>query len=275
MKKSAGAKINLNSINPDSNFSNRTTANGRPIKAPSVALLALEMRVYWEFAAGLISWPLLRLAPKGDGHPVLVFPGLGAGNLSTLLLRQFLKDRGYAARTWRFNRNLGPRPGVISGCLEQVADLYQWYGQKVTLIGWSLGGFYAREIAKIMPDAVRSVITLATPFNGPPKANNAWYFYEFFTGKKVGEEMFNTILSEPPPLPTTSIYSKSDGIVSWQSCLQDESAKTENIEVIASHLGMGAHPFTLFVIADRLAQAEDDWQPFKLSRLLANFSSQR
>ena len=220
------------------------------------------MLASWEFGAGIASWPFLQRAPKGDGHPVLVYPGLGAGNLSTLLLRRFLKSRGYASHPWKFAINLGPRQGVIRGCLEQLQELHRKSGRKVSLIGWSLGGFYAREIAKIMPDAVRFVITLGTPFTGPRRANHAWYLYELINGKRVGAPAFNTILSEPPPVPTTSIYSRTDGIVAWQCCLQDERPFTENIEVWASHMGMGANPFTLFVIANRLAQSEEGWKRF-------------
>jgi triacylglycerol esterase/lipase EstA (alpha/beta hydrolase family) len=246
---------------------NHATAPAQSIKAPSLALLALELRAYWEFGAGLISLPFLQLAAKGDHHPVLVFPGLGAGNYSTLLLRQFLKNHKYSSYPWRLNRNFGPRPGVLKTCLEHIEDLHNWHGKKISLIGWSLGGFYARELAKAMPEKVRCVITLGTPFAGPPKANHAWHFYEWITGEKVDELNYNTILSEPPPVPTTSIYSKSDGIVSWKCCIQEQRPATENIEVWASHLGMGANPLTLFVIADRLAQPDGHWQPFELAKL--------
>lgn len=272
MKNSRNTKAKKGNTKPTTDHSSHKTAYEKPIEAPSMALLALETRAYWEFGAAVISWPLLQLASKGDGHPVLVFPGLGASNLSTLFLRHFLKNRGYAATAWRTNRNFGPRPGVISSCIEQLEDLYQWHGQKVSLIGWSLGGFYAREIAKVMPDAVRSVITLGTPFNGPPKATNAWYLYELLSGEKANTERFNTTLSEAPPVPTTSIYSSSDGIVSWRSCIQDESPLTENINVWTSHFGMGASPYTFFVIADRLAQVENEWQPFNFTKMLAQFS---
>jgi pimeloyl-ACP methyl ester carboxylesterase len=262
MNKNTGSRSGRKGMRSQANYSVNRAMNVQSIKAPSIALLALEARASLEFGAGLALWPILQRAPKGDGHPVLIFPGLGAGNLSTLLMRQFLKNRGYAVHPWRYNLNLGPRPGVIRGCIKQLEDLYHMFDQKVSLIGWSLGGFYAREIAKIMPDMVRSVITLGTPFAGPPKANHAWFFYEFITGLKVNEPAFETILSEPPPVPTTSIYSRTDGIVAWQCCVQDESHLAENIEVQASHIGMGANPFTLFVIADRLSQPEDDWKPY-------------
>jgi hypothetical protein len=262
MKKNAGSMNGKNGTRSKTKNSPHSTTNGQPIKAPSLRLLALEMRASLEFGAGFTSWSLLQRAPKGDGHPVLVFPGLGAGNYSTFLLRRFLRNRGYDPYPWKFGVNLGPRRGVIRGCVEQLEDLHFSTGRKVSLIGWSLGGFYARELAKYMPEVVRFVITLGTPFAGPPKANHAWFFYEMVTGLKVADPIFNTDFTEPPPVPTTSIYSRTDGIVSWRSCLQEDGPLTENIEVRTSHIGMGANPSTLLVIADRLAQPEDDWQHY-------------
>lgn len=266
-KNGAASTNGRKSIRPETTRAPHDSAYAHKIKAPSAALLALEARAYLEFGAGLASWPLLQRAPRGDGHPVLVYPGFGAGNLSTLLLRRFLKSRGYEAHPWRFRINLGPRPHMLRGMVEQLEDLYRRAGRKVSLIGWSLGGIYARELAKVMPELVRTVITLGTPFSGPRRANNAWYLYELITGERVDEESYKTVLSDPPPVPTTSIYSRTDGIVAWQCCLQGESPLTENIEVPASHVGMGANPFTLLVIANRLAQPEGQWQHYKQGRI--------
>jgi len=232
-------------------------------EAPGLVRLALEGRAPWEFGAAIAAKPLLRLAPKGDGHPVLVFPGLIAPDMSTLPLRRFLKGRGYVAVPWQQGINLGPREGVIESCLGRVRDLYEAHGRKVSLIGWSLGGLYAREVAKVYPDAVRQVITLGTPFTGHPKATNAWRLYEFVTGHKIGAAELHEPLRTPPPVPTTSIFSRTDGVVAWQCSLEKEGPLTDNIEVEASHLGMGLNPMTFFAIADRLAQPEDAWQPFE------------
>ncbi len=250
-------------------MSDRTTADR--LRAPGYLRLALEWRAPFEFGASLASLPLLRTAPTGDGHPVLVFPGLAASDMSTAVLRRYLGDRGYGAHRWRQGRNLGPRPGVLAGCRDRVLDLQQRYGRKVSLIGWSLGGIYARETAKIVPDAVRSVITLGTPFTGHPKATNAWRVYEMASGEQVeahGRDWPD--LGTAPPVPTTSIYSRTDGIVAWQCSVQAPSATTatENIEVSsASHVGLGVNPAVLYAVADRLAQPEGAWQPFERSGL--------
>jgi pimeloyl-ACP methyl ester carboxylesterase len=243
-----------------------STNNG--VRAPGALRLALELRAPWEFGASLAALPILMSAPRGDGHPVLVFPGLVASDISTGPLRRYLKDRNYAAHRWGLGRNFGPRPGVLSGCERLVSALHEKYGRKVSLIGWSLGGVYARETAKQVADKVRSVITLGTPFAGHPRATNAWQVYEYVSGERVDDNRrdWNEI-RRAPPVPTTSIYSRTDGIVAWQLSVQDPAPQTENIEVEASHVGLGVNPAVLYAIADRLAQPEGRWQPFDRSGL--------
>jgi pimeloyl-ACP methyl ester carboxylesterase len=233
--------------------------------APGLVRLALEWRAGWEYGATLAAGPLLRLAPKGDGHPVLVFPGLIAGDLTTAPLRHFLKGRGYAAYPWEMGRNLGPRGGLLERCLERLKALRREHGRKVSLVGWSLGGVYARELAKAAPRDVRQVITLGTPFTGHPKATNAWRLYEWVTGHRIGTPDLHGPLRTPPPLPTTSIFSRSDGVVAWQCSVEKEGPQAENIEIESSHAGMGLNAFALYAIADRLAQPEGAWRPFDRS----------
>jgi hypothetical protein len=224
--------------------------------------MALEGRAPLELGASLLSAPLLRRAPHGDGHPVLVFPGLVAGDLTTVVLRNFLSAQGYAACAWEQGINFGPRPGVIERCLARLLELHAEYGSTVSLIGWSLGGIYARELAKMAPDHVRSVVTLGTPFTGHPKATNAWRVYELASGHKLVDDVQLAALKETPPVPTTSIYSRTDGVVSWRCSIEEETGSSENIEVHASHFGIGMNPTALYAIADRLAQPEGKWKRF-------------
>ena len=233
-----------------------------PIKAPGAHLIALEWRAPWEALGSAALWPLLMQGPRGDGHSVLVIPGLAASDTSTGTLRRFLKQRGYVPRRWEQGRNLGPKPGVFEACLERVHELHRGSGRKISVIGWSLGGVYARELARRAPGAVRCAITLGTPFTGDPRASNAWRFYEWVSGRKADDPRGFERLSEVPGVPTTSIYSRSDGVVAWQCSVQAPAERAENIEVRASHVGMGAHPAVLYAVADRLAQPEDRWQPF-------------
>ena len=141
---------------------------------PSKSLMLLEGRTLHELGAFLGALPLLSLSPKCDGHPLLVLPGLVASDVSTRPLRTFLKTRGYAVCGWRLGRNLGLRDGVQDAMVDLVHELNNTHGRTVSLVGWSLGGLYARQLAKMMPERVRQVITLGSPFAAGPKATNAW-----------------------------------------------------------------------------------------------------
>jgi pimeloyl-ACP methyl ester carboxylesterase len=235
------------------------------LRAPGAFLLALEGRMPFELGATLATWPLLKSVARGDGHPVIVFPGLAAGDLTTVPLRNFLTSHGYDTYGWDLGLNFGPRKGILEKSLERVAQIHADTGRKISLIGWSLGGVYAREFAKALPTHIRSVITLGTPFAGDPKATNAWKLYEFASGHHIDNPDMLAHLKEAPPVPTTSILSRSDGVVSWPLSMQEESKRAENIEVIASHVGLGMHPAALYAVADRLAQPEGKWKKFDRS----------
>ncbi|MGE0499524.1 MAG: alpha/beta hydrolase [Rhizobiaceae bacterium] len=240
-------------------------AQSQTMKPPSRLLFALELRALPELGGFIASAPLLSaLTPRGDGHSVLVFPGLVTSDRSTVALRTFLKSKGWDAHGWELGRNYGPLPGIERKMIARVEELYETSGRKVSLVGWSLGGIYARQLAKMLPDKVRGVITLGSPFNGDPRATNAWRLYEFTSGHKVDdrERHMGGAISESPPVPTTAIYSRSDGICAWQSCRENDMPHTENIEVEGSHCGLGHHPAAVYAICDRLAQAEDGWKPF-------------
>lgn len=239
------------------------TRHHRRPRAPGPILRLLESRAWLEAGASLALLPVWRLAPRGDGHPVLVLPGLAAGDDSTAILRGFLRSLGYPARGWRQGCNLGFRPGVLEALRHRILDLSARHGRKVSLIGWSLGGIFARELAKEIPDAVRLVITLASPFTGHPRATHAFRLYEWVSGHRIGGPEVHELLRAPPPVPTTSIWSRTDGVVSWRCSVERQLPRVENIEVNASHLGIGAHPLALYAIADRLAQPEGQWRPFQ------------
>jgi pimeloyl-ACP methyl ester carboxylesterase len=234
---------------------------------PSPLLLALEFRAAWEFGAILPAWPLLQRAPVGDGHPVIVFPGLSASDGSTVPLRSYLATRNYAVSGWNQGHNFGPRAGVLEAASHQVQETFAASGgRKVSLIGWSLGGIYARELAKLHPELVRCVITLGTPFSGAPQSTHAWRLFQLTSGRDIRNETTRFDLPAAPPVPTTSVFSRTDGVVAWQGSLQatdPDNPCTENIEVIASHLGLGMNPSAMWAVADRLAQAEGRWKPFE------------
>ncbi|MBI5322798.1 alpha/beta hydrolase [Bradyrhizobium sp.] len=239
----------------------------QPLRPPSRTLMFLEGRALPELGAFLGALPLLGLAPHGDGHPVLVLPGLVASDVSTRPLRAFLRTRGYAVSGWRQGRNLGLRPGVQHAMVDLVHELSDTHGRKISLVGWSLGGLYARQLAKMMPERVRQVITLGSPFASNPKATNAWRVYEMASGRRADEEdtRFGGTLSGAPPVPTTAIFSRTDGVCAWQGCREQSSHMAESIEVESSHCGMGHHPAAVYAVAERLAQKEGEWAPFDRS----------
>ena len=233
------------------------------LRPPGFWKMLLEARAPWECVATVAGEHWLRSLPQGDGHPVIVYPGLTAPDLSTAVLRRFLRQRGYVACEWGQGLNFGPRPGVLEACRDRLQEIAQRHGEKVSLIGWSLGGLYARELAKALPQHTRCVITLGSPFSGHPRATNAWRLYQWLSGQQgLHDEAFLAQLRLPPPVPTTSIYSRSDGIVAWQCSLNGDEPHTENIEIQSSHIGMGMNPAALLAIADRLRQDPAHWQRF-------------
>ena len=238
------------------------------IRAPGKALMMMELRAIPELFGFSMAWPALAATcPRGDGQPVLVLPGLITSDRSTRPLRGLLRTLGYPTYGWEMGRNYGPLPGVEEGMVNRINELSEKHGRKVSLVGWSLGGIYARQLAKMMPDSVRQVITLGSPFNGDPRSTNAWRVYQMASGQSVddGHNHMGGSIAAPPPVPTTAIYSKTDGVCAWRSCVETDGKQVENIQVEASHCGLGHHPAAVYAVADRLAQAEGEWTPFDRS----------
>jgi len=237
------------------------------LRPPGLALMLAEARGILEFNASLLLAPLLMRAPRGDGHPVLALPGFLASDLSMAPLRRYLAELGYDAHAWRMGRNIGGVTKMRAVLRTRLAEIYTASGRKVSVVGWSLGGVYARDLALQAPDMVRSVITLASPFANDVRATNATRLYEALSGERVGDnpELEQAIAGDLP-VPVTSIYSRTDGIVNWRTCLLRPSDTAENIEVhLASHVGIGVNPAALWAIADRLAQGEGQFSPFDRS----------
>ena len=235
------------------------------LKPPSLLLLLAEGRAFWELGTSLALAPALLTAPRGDGHPVLVLPGFMAGDGSTFVLRRYLRLLGYDAHGWELGRNSGGFYRMREGLRRRFAQVHNAAGRKVSLVGWSLGGIFARDLALAMPEGVRSVITLGSPFMGDVGATNVRRLYETVTGERLGDARSEDLraLAGPLPMPTTSIYTRSDGVVNWRNSVANASPRTENIEVIlASHMGLGVNAAALWAIADRLAQADGDFKPF-------------
>jgi pimeloyl-ACP methyl ester carboxylesterase len=233
---------------------------------PALPLYLTEApRATADYGLYLATLPLLRALPTGDEQPVLVLPGLLTDDLSTRPLRRTLRGLGHRVHGWGLGRNIGPTRSAVSGMRARLDRLSQRYGRPVTLVGWSLGGVFARDLARRTPGSVRQVITLGSPFRmantDQSRAHRAFERYSHLHVERLALPLEGD--RGPLPMPSTSIYSRYDGIVHWQTCLESPGARAENIAVHASHLGLGHHPAVLYAVADRLAQADGAWRPFR------------
>jgi pimeloyl-ACP methyl ester carboxylesterase len=248
----------------------RGTATG-----PSIPLFLTEPA---RGLAGLAALPLaaawLASAPRGDGHGVLVLPGLLASDASTTVLRRYAGWLGYDVHGWQLGRNVGPTDRVLDELPQELAGLADRAGGPVSIIGWSLGGIYARELAREHPRLTRQVISLGSPFAlTDPRQSRANGAYTRRSGLHADQARIpdEQVRAMPIPVPSTAVYSRSDGIVSWQTCIEPESGLHQNVEVRCGHLGFGVDPATLWLIADRLAApaaARSRFRPPALLRTL-------
>lgn len=202
-----------------------------------------------------VEQPALRGAARGDGRPVLILPGLFNSDRSNFVMHRFLRKLGYRSFGWGLGRNLGVRAvGSDAGRLiARIEAVHRQTGAKVTLIGVSLGGIMARIAAHRRPDLVREVITVSAPFAGPPTATNVWKAFELLTGEKIDDESVRANAAEaaaPPQVPTTAIWSRSDGLVNGMICHDDHCRA---IEIHSGHIGVQLRPETLLAIAGVLA----------------------
>jgi pimeloyl-ACP methyl ester carboxylesterase len=235
------------------------------ITANPFALLEAP-RALAELASIPFATPLLSQSRRGDNHGIFVIPGFGATDQSTFVLRRFLDLMGYRTSGWGLGRNLGIEPAGVTGRLiEHFLSFQQKVQGKVSLIGWSLGGIHARRIARLEAPLVRQVICLGSPINGVPESSRVYRVYNRANGNMLQDDALRKIViqgNSPLSVPCTSIYSKSDGVVPWQFSVDKNAIQSDNIEIVASHLGLGVNPSVLYIIADRLAQPTGEWQRF-------------
>jgi pimeloyl-ACP methyl ester carboxylesterase len=239
-----------------------------PYVPPPSAWLALTEahRAVAEIISLRFSKQLLKRAPKGDGHPIMVLPGFLASDSYNAALRRYLTKRNYLVHGWGLGRNLGPQEGVLEALRERVKDLAEHYQGPISLVGHSLGGVFARELAKEHPELIRQVISLGSPFGEGRLTGSipARLFVALnpLEALPVDQEELHVA----PPVPTTAIYSRGDGIVNWQTTVQINGHEhTQSIRVRGSHCGMTLNPAIWFLVAERLAQQPAHWRPFEVS----------
>lgn len=227
-----------------------------PITAPHPLGLLGEARGLLELPNLLLRAPSLVRQPRGRGEPVLVLPGFGAGDASTAVLRAYLRFLGYQAHHWGLGRNRGDVPVLLPRVVSRLERLAQRTGRSVALVGWSLGGYLAREAARERPEAAQLVITLGTPVVGGPKYTALAEIY-----RRQGVDL-DAVEAEvearnrtPLATPVTAFYARGDGVVAWQACIDRHTPGVEHVEVATTHLGLGFSPQVFAAIARRLARA--------------------
>jgi pimeloyl-ACP methyl ester carboxylesterase len=224
------------------------------LEPPRPSGLVREARCFLEFPRLFLRAVDLLLQPRGRGQPVLVLPGYGAGDGSTAILKSYLRLLGYRVSGWHLGRNYGRVPDVLPRVLKRLLSMNRQTRQRVTVIGWSLGGFIARELARERPDVVRHVFTLGTPVVGGPKYT---VLAAAFRRRGVDLDVMEAEIAArnkiPLKTPVTAIYSRADAVVSWQACIDPHGVDIEYIEVRTTHVGYGFSPEVYKVIARRLA----------------------
>lgn len=223
---------------------------------PKLALLAELPRAAYGLAELATRWRALGNAPRGDGRPVLVLPGLFNADRSQLVLRRHLRRLGYRAEGWGMGRNLGARTIGADGerLMARIAAMHAETGHRVTLVGISLGGIMARVAAHRRPDQVCGVITISAPFAGHPRATNVWRPFEWLSGERIGDPALLERLAEaavPLPVPATAIWSRSDGLVNGLTC---RTTRCRAVEVRSSHLWVQMRADVLAAVAQALAE---------------------
>ena len=225
------------------------------IQAPSSIGLLAEARGLLEFPNLLMQSPKLARQERGRGQRVLVLPGYGTGDTSTAVLRAYIRFLGYQPQGWGLGQNHGDVPELLPRVARRLGQLAREEGGPIGLIGWSLGGYLAREVAREQPEDVQHVITLGSPVIGGPKYTAAAGAY-----RRRGVDLDAIELEvaarnrKPLETPVTAVYSRNDGVVAWRACIDHQSPSVEHVEVGTTHLGLGFSPEVFRIIAKRLAR---------------------
>jgi len=242
-------------------------------RPPRLIYSLLEGRALLEAALLPPLLPILSSTPRGDGHPVLLVPGFTAGDATMVGLKMFLRSRGYHVETWGLGQNTGFKLKFSQALEQKVRYLHHKHRRKVSIVGWSLGGVYGFYTAHNAPECIRTVISLGSPmrfsadkFDTRLMVRAVYRYFAHPMGPVAHlAHVRAKVLKSPPPMPSTCVYSMTDGVVPPQAArIETDDREHENIWVPGSHLGLGFNAAVMCVLADRLAQPEGNWQPWRL-----------
>lgn len=242
----------------------------KPIKRPSFYKMIKEPTGVLYLANIIPAFGLLESLPKGNGQPVIVIPGLTTNDMSTIPLRSFLKFKGFSCYGWNHGFNINYTQKLEDSLIKYVKKISAKHGQKVALIGWSLGGVTARILAWKVQDYVSQIISIGAPFRGLNGGTNVDWWFQIVSGQKIKDinRVWAAESESQPAVISTSIYTKNDGMVSWQHCIdEEEGAITQNIEAGSNHLGLGMNPAVWTIINNRLNQDIENWEHYDVSNL--------
>lgn len=226
------------------------------LRRPSAFNALLEARVPLEISGLLLASPALALSPRGRPRPIVLCPGYMADESSMAPLAAFLRFLGYRVYNWGLGRNSGGVDGLVARVAPRVMDLADRAGEPVTMIGWSLGGVVARELARRRGELVSEILTMGTPVKGGPKYTSIGG--AFASARGINLDQFELEVHRRNSIglsqPITVIYSKLDGVVGWEAAIDSYNPHAENIEVFGTHLGLGVNPRVWGLVARTLAK---------------------
>lgn len=204
------------------------------VRTPPLRFLLRELGLLLGWRAG----GFVPIAAARDPMPVMILPGFGAHPARMKRMGSALEEAGHLVFDWGLGFNLGPTPENFAFLLARVRRIAKATGRPVALVGWSLGGLFAREIAKLAPEAVGRVITMGTPFSGDPRANNAWRAYQVITGHSVDAPPVGSgDFATKPPVPTVALWSPRDGVIAPRCASGWPGERDRAVALRCSHLG--------------------------------------
>ena len=189
-------------------------------------------------------------------QPVILLPGFGSHPVRMRHMERALGAAGHGVADWGLGFNLGPTQQNFASLLSRIEDVSRSQGAPVALVGWSLGGLFAREAAKMRPDHVSRVITMGTPFSGDRRANNAWRAYQFVTGHSVDEPPIPCDFAVKPPVPTTALWSPRDGVVSPRSSCGRKGERDHAVALRCTHIRFASDPMAIAEVLRQLDRVD-------------------